>query len=475
MALFQSTVEKANAAWLANYTVGDKRWRLQQLHGLHRLVIDNRDAIVSSLAQESQQPAFLYEREIAVFVTDLQSYISKVNSNKFTSSCVRSTTFGPVTIQERPRGVCLIISNVQNFIRFGLAPLAASIAANNVTIMATSADHNNAFISLLSQKWGKYLSPNTLFLVPGISAADIKEDAINHIAVIDSSTATFSTILQYPETHFYSVAEGYNVAIIDEGKKDWETIAKQIYSSTANMKLPSDNLSAVFVRPEDVSELRNELRRQRATEKNSTDSNACQIPDCTSWDKDTFSLNSNWGEGSPGTTDSPLESKLRQTQAAGALLVVTVTSLEKALDLLSGLSSPILQVALLAPGSKRVVEYASRWTNAHTFSVGSIQSVLHPTFNTFISPEPLRPVFPTTLFSRAQIIATKSSEALPSSVPAIRASYEKLIPPLKPEPRGERIGFFTQAEYLIKGVVGTTTILAAVGLYFGAQSFKNRY
>ena len=51
MSSIRSAVERANAAWLANYTVGDTRWRLRQLHGLHQLVIDHRDAIVSALAE----------------------------------------------------------------------------------------------------------------------------------------------------------------------------------------------------------------------------------------------------------------------------------------------------------------------------------------------------------------------------------------------------------------------------------------
>ena len=61
------------------------------------------------------------------------------------------------------------------------------------------------------------------------------------------------------------------------------------------------------------------------------------------------------------------------------------------------------------------------------------------------------------------------------NIPAIRASYEKLISPLKPEPRGERIGFFTQAEYLFKGVAGTAAILAGTGLYFGVKILKKQY
>jgi hypothetical protein len=50
MSSLSDVVEAARTAWLANYTVGDKRLRLRQLHGLHQLVLNNRDAIVSALA-----------------------------------------------------------------------------------------------------------------------------------------------------------------------------------------------------------------------------------------------------------------------------------------------------------------------------------------------------------------------------------------------------------------------------------------
>ena len=174
------------------------------------------------------------------------------------------------------------------------------------------------------------------------------------------------------------MAPGYNIAIIDEGNKNWKTIAEQIWDSSTDKKLPTDRLSAVFIRTEDVSEFRNALCLQWKTYRILTDSKAPNIPDCTLWCKNIFSLSSNLEEKSLDISDLSLESKLRETQAAGALLVVTVTSLDNALDLLSCLSSLIAQVALLAPGSQKVVEYASRWINTHTLSVGNIRSFLLP-------------------------------------------------------------------------------------------------
>jgi hypothetical protein len=53
--------------------------------------------------------------------------------------------------------------------------------------------------------------------------------------------------------------------------------------------------------------------------------------------------------------------------------------------------------------------------------------------------------------------------------------YENKIPPLKPERRGERIGFFTQVEYLLKGVGLLFGVLAATGIYYGFKAVQKRY
>ena len=96
-------------------------------------------------------------------------------------------------------------------------------------------------------------------------------------------------------------------------------------------------------------------------------------------------------------------------------------------------------------------------------------------FDSFVSPASLESIFPATLFSRPQVITEKGVIALPKNILDIRATYERMIPPLKPEPRGERIGFFTQAEYLVKGVGAVTVGLMGIGLYFGSRAIQRRF
>jgi hypothetical protein len=115
-------------------------------------------------------------------VREIQNHITKIKQ-KSEKKPGRSTKCDKIVVEERPRGVSLIISNSQNFLRFALGPLAASIAANNVVVLATVAGPENALISHFRQEWSKYLTSETVFFVPGISITEIKVDQIDHVAI----------------------------------------------------------------------------------------------------------------------------------------------------------------------------------------------------------------------------------------------------------------------------------------------------
>jgi hypothetical protein len=95
------------------------------------------------------------------------------------------------SIVEQPCGVSLIVSAAPNVIRYGLAPFAASIAANNVVILATTLSQDNPFISCLQREWHKYLDASSLFLFPGAQPADIRSDKIDHISIFGTSTDVY--------------------------------------------------------------------------------------------------------------------------------------------------------------------------------------------------------------------------------------------------------------------------------------------
>lgn len=68
-----------------------------------------------------------------------------------------------------------------------------------------------------------------------------------------------------------------------------------------------------------------------------------------------------------------------------------------------------------------------------------------------------------TIFSRKMLKTTAKDVVPPKTTSEIRATYQNLIVPLRPEHDGKRIGFFTQVEYLVKGVGIAAGLLGAVG------------
>lgn len=72
-------------------------------------------------------------------------------------------------------------------------------------------------------------------------------------------------------------------------------------------------------------------------------------------------------------------------------------------------------------------------------------------------------------------LVEKQPEKAPLAVAALRKSYENLISPLAPEPRGGRLGFFGELDYLIKGIKAMAVLLGSTGLYFGARWIRRRF
>lgn len=100
--------------------------------------------------------------------------------------------------------------------------------------------------------------------------------------------------------------------------------------------------------------------------------------------------------------------------------------------------------------------------NAYLFKllIGIENRSISSSTNVLVSP---------TTFSR-KILKTKAKGIiLPKTTSEIRATYQNLIEPLKPEHDGKRIGFFTQVEYLVKGIGITAGLLGALGAFYLAR------
>ena len=95
-------------------------------------------------------------------------------------------------------------------------------------------------------------------------------------------------------------------------------------------------------------------------------------------------------------------------------------------------------------------------------------------FDCCINSGELDSIYPTALFSRPHIFVERTIPDLPLLTSTIRASYKDMVPALRLEPRGERIGFFVQAEYFVKSVAVTIAALSVTGIYFGVRAIQSR-
>ena len=93
----------------------------------------------------------------------------------------RDTHFGSLKTSLQPLGVSLILSTSQNPLRFAFSPLAASIAARNAAILATT--RPDRLFELFQREVSKYMDT---FIVQVTSArpSDVKAEDLDHILII---------------------------------------------------------------------------------------------------------------------------------------------------------------------------------------------------------------------------------------------------------------------------------------------------
>ena len=196
---FDDAIDSARASWRSNVTVADKRWALRQLHGLYNLLLENRDEIIkdchggeymTSLIPVSRrltqaftvcsQPRILIEQEFALVIDDIAAHLSYVKAKDAVGTS-QGTRFGNLSIYSQPCGVSLIISNSQYILRHAIAPLASSIAANNVVILA-STKPSKAF-SRLQREASKHLDTSTIHIVSDIIDA-IQPEKFDRVLIL---------------------------------------------------------------------------------------------------------------------------------------------------------------------------------------------------------------------------------------------------------------------------------------------------
>ncbi|KAF5532890.1 proteophosphoglycan ppg4 [Fusarium mexicanum] len=391
----------AELSWRSNYTTGDKRWGLKQLHGLHQLLMNNRDDIIATLS--TSVPSHVHEHEFAYLITEIAGHISRFDQDGHGTAISLLPPSG-LDVAYRPVGRMAIVAGNVNPLRWVLGPLAASLAAGNVTVVCLDS-HNKLFTSLLSREWTRYLDRDSTFLSTSLALPQLDLNKVNKVLILDPK-------VQFIDT----VNTGLNAALITPGSKSWDQIKVQI--ERASEFEYSDRLHVVFVRQEEAGVVRSKL-------------------ECST---SSVLLDALIG-GKPGTG---LASCVESSKREGSVLLVAVRSLESATDALINLTTPIKQLSILGPHGSDVLDFVRRWVPARLVSVGTICPPTTP----------------------------GKATSVPDNTAIIRASYMNLVKPLKPEPRGERIGFFDQVDYMIKGTGAVLGMLAISGLYIGLRRLQ---
>ncbi|KAH8879509.1 hypothetical protein GQ53DRAFT_854586 [Thozetella sp. PMI_491] len=405
-----SAIATARASWLFNATVADKNWALRQLHGLSKLLLDNRDEIISLLVNASGRSKLVWERELAITQLDLAEHIKTVQSANG-----QKPKSDKVHIASRPLGVSLIIANAENIFRYAVAPLAASIAAGNAVVLAT-VSKDTAF-ELIQRKAIAYLDQFALHLVSCVGS-EIPELDVDHVLIC----AGWAALLASSRATFVSNSVGYSLAVVPDASIDARDIGQQLVENARAGVRQFDGLDAVFVHNNNFHSIQQAVDRANSTVDLGADA-PVDLKGYTRISKGVFSLDaSNPEDGSPD-----FQKALAWAREHSSLLLIRASSMEQAID-----------------------------------GIGTVLET------------PATTLFASALFSERRLVQHASKALRLHSIEEIRRSYESTIPELKPEHPGGRIDFFVQVEYAVKTVGAVVGIAGLAAAYYGLRHLRGR-
>ena len=124
-----------------------------------------------------------YEKEVALLIRDIHAHIADCSQSRKTQLST-SAHQGRLEVENRPSGVNVIICGPANLLRYGLSPLAASIAAGNVTLLATPRSDDLAPISCIQRLWSRFLDVDSLFFLPAFEASTLAFEDVDRIVIL---------------------------------------------------------------------------------------------------------------------------------------------------------------------------------------------------------------------------------------------------------------------------------------------------
>jgi len=169
--------------------------------------------------------------------------------------------------------------------------------------------------------------------------------------------------------------------IVDEGQKAFTNTAQDILNSCAAFQLPSETITAVLMREEEMTafqeSLSNETNKLSGLPPAVDSEKLCSLG-CTRWNSSVFQTQLSSFVGAADEKGDKLPNLLQQVQVSNALLLIQYSSLDLALDAIAKLGDQVKQVALVAPSSKKSAQYLEQWTSAPVVSIDGICGATSP-------------------------------------------------------------------------------------------------
>ncbi|KAH8804468.1 hypothetical protein F5884DRAFT_796105 [Xylogone sp. PMI_703] len=450
-------------AFLTSATYVNSKWKLHQLYGLHQLLLDAYEYLISALIEGNSSLRDGYEREVAILLQDIANHYRNIISG---THHARKNPGVSNILQSSPAGVSLILSNTVNPFRYALAPFASSVAAGNAVVLATEST-DSRFFAILKEEFAKYLDTQSICIMQGLDLRDPALRKFNQILIIDKDAVKFSPILSMQNTTFQTTMAEPNFAIVDNGSqiKRVQELTKDFYRYYSLPRyVAHEKLTAVFIRHSDLEAFSKSFSTIFGTFSQNLELVSTELRELgfVSFARHTYqtSLSDIIRKSAQGAA-SPLTQAVTVAEQANVLLVFTYTSLEQTIDAICTLDTPPLQLAFLEPACDANIKYLEKWTRSRIFSVGSFRSIIEPvTYPQF--PEYLPTLFPPALFSLPRLKVYNKQRGVLSlgDVKDVTGRIVKLPLP-NPNQTLEFFGIMTRA------LLATGVIVVGSGLWIG--------
>lgn len=196
----------------------------------------------------------------------------------------------------------------------------------------------------------------------------LQANLFNFDECVDNSSEKYCDVLSTCNATFYSTRSSFNVVIIDEEKKSWSKITREL-------KINADAISAIFVRENEFQEFTSHWARSPVKEvpvRVQRDVSLLTSNGCTLLSPSTYQFR--LAGVKTGLEPNKLSEVISAAKEAGCLLVIRFTSIDQVLDAIATARLPIKQMALLSPASDKSLSYIEKWSSSELISIGHYRS-----------------------------------------------------------------------------------------------------